>query len=338
MEFGEIAALVAALLWTISSMLWGQIGISAFVLNACKNVIGCLFILIHIAVIGIFAGSVSFTTSPVAWGWLSLSGLIGIVIGDTFYFRSLQILGPRRALLIACGSPLFATVLQFLFLSEPLGGTIVLGIVLTVFGVGTVISDRRADVESPGLLPGTFKAGIILGVLSSICQAVGGLFSTLGMRDDCGALEATMIRLLFAGVATVFILLSQKETRKSLGKAFRYEYLKWIVPATAIGTWLGIWCSQLAYKGADLAVAQTLMSTCPLFAIPIVWMVFGHKATRIAIVGTTIAVFGVWLTVQKEEVPADVKRGEAELTVANYGNEMKLGGTWSVNQTPLAER
>ena len=298
MQIGEIAALVAALLWTISSMLWGQIRISAFVLNACKNVIGCLFILAHLAVIGFFTGSFGFTTNPAAWGWLAMSGLVGIVVGDTFYFRSLQILGPRRALLIACASPLFATFLQFQFLEQPLAGTIVLGIVMTVFGVGVVISDRRADVESPGLLPGTFRAGLLLGFLGAICQAVGGLFSELGMRDNCTALEATMIRLLIAGIATVLILALQKETRSSLGKAFRYEYLKWIIPATAVGTWLGIWCSQLAYKNADLAVAQTLLSTCPLFAIPIVWIAFGHKATRIAIVGTIIAIVGVWLTVR----------------------------------------
>ncbi len=297
MGSGEFAALVAALLWTFSSMLWGRVKLSAFTLNACKNVIGSLFIVAHVGVIGLIYGSINLTTSPTAWGWLALSGLIGIVAGDTCFFRCLQILGARRALLIACAGPLFAIVLGFLFLNQHIGFVVIGGILLTVFGVGTVIADRRAHVEAPGLLPGRFRSGVILGILSAVCQAVGGLFSTLGMKD-CGALEATMIRLLVAGVATVLILLSQKESRKSLYKTFRWEYLKIVIPATAIGTWLGIWSCQIAYKSADLAIAQTLMSTCPLFAIPVVWVCFGHKPTRLAIVGTMVALFGIWLTVQ----------------------------------------
>ena len=279
-------------------MLWGQVKISAFTLNACKNVIGSLFIITHLACIYLIFGSLNFTTSPIELGWLALSGLVGIVIGDTFYFRCLQILGARRALLIACASPLFATVLGFLFLKQGIGWVVFSGILLTVFGVATVVSDRRANVEAPGLLPGKFGAGIAFGLLSAVCQAVGGLFSTLGMKGDCGALESTLIRLLVAGVATVFTLLMQKQTRQSLVNTFKPEFMKIIIPATAIGTWLGIWASQLAYKNGDLGVAQTLMSTCPLFAIPVVWICFGHKPTRLAIVGTIIALVGVSLTVQ----------------------------------------
>ena len=342
MQYGEIAALAAALLWTFSSMLWGQVKISAFTLNACKNVIGTTFILLHLSCIYLLYGSVSFTSNPADWGWLSLSGLIGIVVGDTLYFRCLQILGPRRALLIACASPLFATVLGFQFLGQQIGVVVLCGILLTVAGVATVVSDRRADVEAPGLLPGKFGVGVTLGLLSAVCQAFGGMFSTLGMKGDFGALEATMIRLLVSGIATVLLLMIQKETRKSLISKFKSKYMKIIIPATAIGTWMGIWFSQLAYKNADLAVAQTLMATCPLFAIPVVWITFGHKATRIAIIGTTIALLGIWLTVQNEKddpaEPAPTKPNVEEVRIEDYGNRMKLGGTWSVSQTPLAER
>ena len=308
MEFGQIAALSAALLWTFSSMLWGQVKISAFTLNACKNVIGCLFIMLHLSCIYLIFGSVSFATNPVDWGWLTLSGLVGIVIGDTLYFRCLQILGPRRALLIACASPLFAAGLQFFVLKQSMGWIVLGGVLLTVLGVGTVVSDRKADAEAPGLLPGKFGAGIAFGLGGAVCQAVGGMFSTKGLERDCGALEATMIRLLIACAATALVLLARKETRKSLVKTFKPQYMKIIVPATAIGTWLGIWCSQLSYKGVDLAVSQTLMSTCPLFAIPVVWFVFGHKASRTAIAGTIVALVGIWMTVQKDHEETELEK------------------------------
>lgn len=300
-SYGEVAALAAAVLWTFSSMLWGMVKIPAFTLNACKNVIGSCFIFLHLGIIWLLFGALDFTSNPLDWTWLALSGLVGIVAGDTLYFRCLQILGARRALLVSCASPLFATVLGTIFLKQHLGLVVFSGILITILGVGTVVSDRRADVEAPGLLPGKFRTGVILGLLGAVCQAVGGMFSTLGMQDGCGALEATIIRLLVAGFATVLMLMARKGTRSELFQTFRFEKLKFIVPATAIGTWLGIWLSQVAYKHADLAVAQTLMSTCPLFAIPIVWFAFGHKATRLAIVGTVVALVGVGLTVQNKD-------------------------------------
>jgi drug/metabolite transporter (DMT)-like permease len=298
-SYGEVAALTAAVLWTFSSMLWGMVKIPAFTLNACKNVVGCCLIVLHLACVWLIFGSLELTSNPLDWTWLALSGLVGIVAGDTLYFRCLQILGARRALLISCASPLIATVLGFQFLDQQISLIVLSGILLTVFGVATVVSDRRADSEAPGLLPGRFGVGIACGLIGAVCQAVGGMFSTLGMKGECGALEATFIRLLVAGIATVLLLIIQTESRKALASTFQFEKLKIVIPAAAIGTWLGIWLSQISYKYADLAVAQTLMSTCPLFAIPLVWVCFGHKATRIAIAGTIVAIVGVWLTVQQ---------------------------------------
>ena len=150
-----------------------------------------------------------------------------------------------------------------------------------------------------------------------------------------------MVRLLVAGFVTVFVLLSQKATRKSLSQTFQWNYLKFVIPATAIGTWLGIWCCQIAYKSADLAIAQTLMATCPLFAIPVVWIVFGHKPTRLAIVGTIVALVGIAMTLQDDpepDRPADEETISMLVQFESDGNRMNLGGTWSVSQTPLADR
>ena len=299
-------------------MIWGLVKIPALTLNASKNVIGSLFIAAHIALIWCVYGGLQFTSNPQDWGWMAASGIVGIVAGDTFYFRCLQILGARRALLVSCASPIFATILGWVFLRQQLSVVVLSGILITVFGIGTVVSDRRADVEAPGLLPGKFQAGIIYGVLGSVCQAFGGLFSTLGMEAGLGALEATSIRLLVAGVITVSFLMARSQSRSNFRETFRVEKLKYVVPATAIGTWLGIWCSQIAYGGANLAVAQTLMATCPLFAIPLVWIFFGHRSTRIAIVGTIVALVGIWMTVQKNDRPAEIEN------VAIYDSESRF--------------
>ena len=108
MGIGEWAALTSALLWTISSMLWGRIRLSALSLNLCKNIIGVVLVSMQLLLLIAFAGRPGLEAPLRSWCWLSLSGLVGIVIGDTFYFRCLQILGPRRALMLATTGPIFS--------------------------------------------------------------------------------------------------------------------------------------------------------------------------------------------------------------------------------------
>ena len=91
---GEIAALTAALLWTSSSILWGRIHLSALGINLCKNVIGTAMVAFHLLFLyGLTDRAAFLEAPPSSWFWLGVSGLVGVVLGDTLYFRSLQILG-----------------------------------------------------------------------------------------------------------------------------------------------------------------------------------------------------------------------------------------------------
>ena len=300
---GEIAALTAALLWTFSSLLWGQINLSALGLNLCKNVLGSLMLLLHlIALLYLTERSQLFLAPGISWFWLGMSGLVGVVVGDTVYFRSLQIMGARRALIMATTGPIFAAVLGWIFLQELLSMVAISGIVLTVAGVLLVVADRKAKQEEPGLMPGRLRDGILLGLAGAVCQSVGGLFSKLGMQDSagndiCDAAEATLIRLSIAALITLGYVVARNQFGPILKNARHWTNLRLIIPATAVGTWLGIWMSQVAYQCSDIAIAQTLLATCPLFAIPIVWLAEGHRITAIGVVGTIVALIGIYLAV-----------------------------------------
>ena len=74
---GESAALAAAFLWTISSMLWGRINLSALGLNLCKNVFGWIMVLLHLAaLLWLTDRSELLLAPPESWFWLALSGLV----------------------------------------------------------------------------------------------------------------------------------------------------------------------------------------------------------------------------------------------------------------------
>lgn len=297
MGIGEISSLCAAALWAVGTLIYGRTRLSAFHLNLTKNVLGALLLTGHLFVETRLRGTPLFTADLVGWQWLGVSGLIGIVAGDTFYFRSLQILGPRRALVVSTTAPLIAVILGQAFLGEVLSLVACCGMALTLGGVAHVISDRKSADDSAGFFPGSVRRGVTMGLLAAFCNAAGAVASRIGM-ESCLPLEAASIRLIISATAALLIVVVQRQALSVLRSLLNRAMLQRLVPAVICGTWLGIWLSQVGYKYASIAVAMTLMATTPLFAIPLVRIVYGHPMTLRAVFGAMIAMIGVYLTVR----------------------------------------
>ncbi|MCH2124486.1 MAG: DMT family transporter [Pirellulaceae bacterium] len=297
MGTGEFAALAAAAFWAVASLLYGQTPLSAAGMNFSKNVLAATLFLVQLAVLSFHHDRPVFSADAMAWAWLGCSGVIGIVLGDTFYFRSLQILGPRRALIVGTTAPIFGLAAGYLFLSEQPSLLALLGIALTVGGVTYVLAEPSSEEEQPGLYPGTTWAGIGYGTLGAICMTLGAVLSKIGM-ENCAAAEASFIRLLVSALGALVLLLVSRQLRTTLRQVKRPDVLRRFVPAVLCGTWLGIWFSQIAYKHATVGIGITLLSTSPLFVIPLVRIFFGIRVSPRAVVGTLIAMVGVALLTQ----------------------------------------
>lgn len=296
MGIGEWAALGAALMWAAASMLWSRIPLSAFAMNLFKSLFGCVVVLLLILLVPSGSGKPVFSADGRAWLWLGASGLVGIFLGDTVYFRSIQILGPRRALMLASTAPLFAALFGWMLAAENVSGRGMLGLTLAVTGVIAVVAGRQSGEVGPLPFPGLTRHGIGLGVLAAVCQALGGAMSRLGM-ENCGPLEATWIRLVVALAAILMVAAWRRETVplwKGIGTPAN---LKLLVPAATMGTCLGITLYQIAFKHSPTATVTTLTATSPLFAIPLVWLVFGQPTSRQSVYWTLLAILGIHLLV-----------------------------------------
>ncbi|MEP3481114.1 MAG: DMT family transporter [Fuerstiella sp.] len=296
MNIGEIAALLAAFLWAASSLLYSRISLPAASLNLAKNVLAAAMMLVHVLLLAKYQNVDAFQASSSNWAWLSFSALIGIAIGDTLYFRSLQILGPRKALMLATFSPVFATLFAVVFLGDVLSLVFVIGTALTTIGVLAVIRDRQAKDKSLQLYPGALSTGVWCGVIASVCQAMGAVCAKKGLHG-IGAEEGALIRVFAAAVMAFLYVVLRKQLKEVLKAMKKGETLKRLFPATVMGTWFGIWLCQVAYKNCPVSVSTVLLSTTPLFAIPLVRIFLGTAITRTAVFGATIAVVGVYLVV-----------------------------------------
>jgi len=286
---GELAALGAALIWAIASFIYLKLGqrMSPLVLNGAKSGLAILMIGLTLTIWRFEPG-----LNLPAFTMLALSGAIGIGLGDTAFFGSINHLGPRRALLMESLAPPLTALLAMVVLQERLGAIAWGGIFLTVGGVAWVVAEREAEVGSKRPALGR---GIALGLAAALCQAAGAVFSRAGLADTAvNPLWSTLIRLS-AGVLVILLWLGAKPgPLKELRWLRSPRFLAVIVITAFAGTFLGIWLQQIALKYTAAGIAQSLNSTSPLFVLPIaLWA--GERVSLRSILGVVLALGGIWL-------------------------------------------
>lgn len=284
--FGGIAALGSAFFWALGMILWRKIGekISPLGMNFSKAIIGSLYLIIVLLFIGI---------EPIAtraFMFLGVSGLLGIALGDTFFFMSLINLGPRLASLMGTLAPVCTAVAAFLFLGERPSFPAWVGICLTLSGVAWVLKERIPQK----VIVKNKSAGIKYSILSIVCMSAGILFAKKGVAS-VAPLQATLIRLMwgFAGLSLWGIFSRQL---KSWVFPFKNLHLaKSVLFVVFLGTFGGFWLFLIALKYIDASTAGTLNSTSSIFILPLAMVMLKEKISLRAAIGACIAVSGIIL-------------------------------------------
>jgi drug/metabolite transporter (DMT)-like permease len=292
---GELAALSAAFLWAIATVVWSKVGqrIKPLELNLLKGAIAIGFL-----VVTIFLSDRTLPAiDPLAFWLLLLSGVIGIAIADTALFAALNSLGARRTLLLKILTSPLVTIIAFVFLQETLSITTGWGILLTLLGVAWVISER---------VPGTngkeeyFWQGVLWAMVSTFGDAIAVILSRVALTQTAiSPLWSTLIRLTTGVILLlIWLLIKNRNIKKNpiqQSKPLLSVKLWAIIIFTSfIGTYLGIWLQQIALKFAPAGIAQTLNATSPLFVLPIaIWL--GEKVSFRAFAGVLLSLVGIAL-------------------------------------------
>ena len=289
---GEIAALTAAFLWALSSVVYSFLGqkIPPLQLNFFKGIVAVTLILLTLSV----RGEEFISIAPLPLALLAISGVVGIGLGDTAYFFAINKIGARKTLVLETLSPPLGALLAFIVIGEIISTLAWCGIFLTLLGVIWVISEQTPESDRLAR-----KYGIIWAILAAIAQAVGAVLSRLALLDsDISPLQSSLIRIA-AGSAIALILtqipaFSATQTIKSTLKSFSGRTVGIIFLAAMGSTYLGIWLQQTSLKFAPTGIAQTLLATSPIFIIPIT-LIMGEKVTWRSFLGVIIAVAGISL-------------------------------------------
>ena len=285
---GELSALSAAFLWAFTSYVFTSATnrLGTIQLNIDRMAYASVLLLITIGIFGLNT-EVSFLQIF----YLTISGIIGLILGDSFLFKAFQEIGPRLTILVYSSNPAFAAILAFLVFGETLNIWGILGIVITLFGISLVIMEKNNGRSQHSA---NFK-GLFLAFLGAIGQAGGLIFAKLAFNEgDIHSLVATLVRIGSA----VLIMLPIALIFKRYKNPFKLYYqdrksFQLVSIGSVIGPYLGISLSFIAITNTNIGIASTLLSTVPIVMLPLNYYIYKEKLSYKSIIGAFIAVGGV---------------------------------------------
>ncbi|MEL7589620.1 MAG: DMT family transporter [Prolixibacteraceae bacterium] len=298
--FGETAALLTAVFWTVTSMAFESAG--KRVGSLAVNLIRLVFAFVIFAVYTQITRGMWFPFDAGAerWMWLILSGLVGFVIGDLLLFQAFVVIGARISMLIMAMTPPFTAFISRLVLGEVLSPMNWLGMIVTLSGISMVIL-KRENKALNGSKRGQMRLttsysikGIFLALGGALGQATGLVISKKGM-GDYDAFAASHIRVFTGMVGFTALLFILKRYPQVLLALKNREAMKRISLGSLFGPFLGVSFSLLAIQHTKAGIAATLMAIVPVLIIPPAIFIFKEKVNWKEIAGAIVTVMGVGL-------------------------------------------
>jgi drug/metabolite transporter (DMT)-like permease len=288
---GQLAALGTAICWVFAALSFDAAArrIGAFSLSLIRLVIAFGFLCL--AAWGMRGLPFPLDATPHAWGWLTLSGLVGFTFGDFCLFRAYVAIGPRLSMLIMALAPPLTAVIGWLLLGETLAPRALLGMALTVAGISWAVVERKPAAAGTGPSARPSFAGLALGFGGALGQAGGLVLSKLGM-GSYHAVAATQVRVL-AGILGYAVLLVPLGWWPRVGEALRdRRALGFASLGAFFGPFLGVSLSLFAVHRVPAGVAASIMALTPVLIIPLVVVLRREQVGFGGIAGALVAVAG----------------------------------------------
>ena len=214
-NIGELAAVATAISWTLVGLFFSQASkrIGSLSVNFYKLIFGFTML----SITAYFTRGIALPVDATLknWTWLAMSGIVGFFLGDYFMLKAYIEVGVRVSMLMMASSPPMAALLGFLFLSERLSPSALLGMLITISGIVLVILSKDKD---KGRVRIRYSVkGLTYAFIGAFGSAAGMVFSKIGL-GDYNTMAATQIRII-AGFLCFVIFVTVRNEWKNLRSA-----------------------------------------------------------------------------------------------------------------------
>ncbi len=225
------------------------------------------------------------------YAWLSLAGIIQFVVGRSFSYNCVQLVGANVASILRRIDIFVTVVIAICLLHEPLSGQLAIGVLLIIFGItyaGVGIQMNKNTIGQFSKIP---KKALVFGLGNGLAWGLGPIFMKLGLKGDGSPIAGVFISFL-AATAFLSITLVHQSRRSSIGHITGKAAVLFL-----IGGCFG-WTANLfrfvALSLAPASIVTPLVSTSPVFLL-IFSFLFNRNLeifSKPVIIGTITVVIG----------------------------------------------
>jgi len=286
MGIGEACSIASALAWAGGVIIYKRLGetLAPLQLNLLKNLIVLAFLLPTLA---LWPG-LEWPALPLSAFTLALiSGVVGIGIADTLYFRALNALGAARVGIIGNLFSPFVIALSFVLLGERLNAMQGVGFVLVSAGV-LLVSGQHAGRPVPAE---QLRRGMLYGIAAIALMAVA-IVMVKRVLETQPFLWIVALRL--AG-GTLALGAASAWQRKHVLVQRGAGTTRWalLIAAALLGQYVSMMLWLAGYKYTSASVAAILNESASIFIVLLAWA-FLHEGMNLRkLAGVTCTLSGV---------------------------------------------
>ena len=293
-SFGVVAALLAALCWSVAVIIFKSASrfLSPLLIVLLKNTIAtlCFVVLFFIFDIPFWLSGLE----SLDYYKIIISGVLGMGIADLLFIKALSQIGANRVAIVNCFEPGVVYLFSVLMLGSFLTPKQLFGFLVVVVAL-LIISYEKDDIEIASSIK---RRGVLTQVLAVVLSSFGivlikPVLSKLN-ASIASQLWVTFFRLFPGFIFTWIVFMFKKNKLKLLIPLKNKSICLKIIIASGLGTFLALSFWIIGYTNIQKPpVASILGQTSVLFIIVLSYFFLNEKISKTKLGAMGLAICGV---------------------------------------------
>ena len=298
--FGELAALSAAICWSIAVIIFKSASksLSPLLITALKNSIALFSFIILFLLFDIPIWYDGFSNAD--YIKIIVSGILGMGIGDILFIYALSQIGANRVAILNCFEPAVIYCFSILMLGTILTTQQFIGFIIVI--ISLLIVSYEKDIKD--IDPYVKKRGIILQLTAIFLSSIGIVLikPVLSKTADSITMQLwiTAFRLFPGFIVAWIIFFFQKNRLNYLKPLKKSNMIIKIIISSGLGTFIALSFWIIGYANIEKPpIASIIGQTSVIFIIILSFIFLKEKISKLRIVSILCALCGVVLITLK---------------------------------------
>ncbi len=292
---------IPIILWALGSICTSRCAcqVGATKANSWRLTLATIVLGVIVLTTGSMPGSLG------VWGWMLLSGVVGLGLGDLCMMLGYRYVGPRiTVLLLLCLAVPVSGITEWVWLGTALNVRQILLAGGILGGVGLAVAP---GANVPGNSRRSIALGLFYGVLAAIGQGLSTTISRVAYRfaadnnvqvAGISAAWQRMVGGLVCAVAVQYIFhistgeppIERAADLLASNRPSRFKNVWFLIVTSAfLGPIIGLSVYQWVLIKHPGALVQAMVSITPVVVIPFAWLIDGDKPEWRGVVGGVLA-------------------------------------------------